>query len=165
MKRIVVGYDGSEEADRALTRAADIAEAFSARLVVVSVTRSALATATALAPQLPEPYLMPGVAPAPAPGELTQVPTPEPEELSAAGELSERQIELARSRLLGRVVDAEYLGEIGEPAARVLEAAERVDADLIVVGAHEHGFLRDLFGRSLDEKVVRRADRDVLVVR
>ena len=48
---------------------------------------------------------------------------------------------------------------------RVLEAAERMEADLIVVGAHEHGFLRDLLGRSLDEKVVRHADRDVLVVR
>jgi nucleotide-binding universal stress UspA family protein len=165
MKRVVVGYDGSEEASRALTQAADVAEAFSARLVVVSVTSSASATAPALAPPVPEPIGHPGVAPILDPGELTRVEAPEPAGFSAAGELSERQLELARSTLLGRAVDAEYVAEIGELAERVLEAAKRVDADLIVVGAHERGFLAHLLGRSLDEKVVRGAERDVLVVR
>ncbi len=46
MKTIVIGYDGSDAAERALGRAADIAQAFSARLVVVSV--SGLATVPAL---------------------------------------------------------------------------------------------------------------------
>ena len=164
MNRIVVGYDGSEEADRALTRAADVAEAFSARLVVVSVTRSALATAPALAPTVPEPVGLPGVVPPPPPPESTQAAAPEPEGLSAGGELSERQVERARSALLGRTVDAEYVAEIGDPAERVLGAAESMDADLVVVGAHEHGFLSRLFTHSLDQDVVRRADRDVLVV-
>jgi nucleotide-binding universal stress UspA family protein len=160
MKRIVVGYDGSEEADLALTRAAEVAEAFSARLVVVSVTSSALAPA----PSVPEPMAFPGLAPAPIPGELATAAPLEPQRPSVVDELSERQLERARSRLRGRAVDAEYTAAIGEPAERVLEAAERMEADLIVVGAHEHRFLRDLLGRSLDEKVVRHADRDVLVV-
>jgi nucleotide-binding universal stress UspA family protein len=38
MKTIVVGYDGSDAAERALGRAADIAQAFSARLFVVRVS-------------------------------------------------------------------------------------------------------------------------------
>jgi nucleotide-binding universal stress UspA family protein len=38
MKAIVVGYDGSDAAERALGRAADIAQVFSSRLVVVSVS-------------------------------------------------------------------------------------------------------------------------------
>ncbi len=42
MKTIVIGYDGSDAAERALGRAAEIAQVFSARLVVVSV--SGLAT-------------------------------------------------------------------------------------------------------------------------
>jgi nucleotide-binding universal stress UspA family protein len=42
MQTIVVGYDGSEAAERALRRAAEMAEA-SARLVVVSVSRPAYA--------------------------------------------------------------------------------------------------------------------------
>ena len=45
MKTIVIGYDGSEAAERALGRAADIAQVFSTRLVVVSV--SGLATVAA----------------------------------------------------------------------------------------------------------------------
>jgi nucleotide-binding universal stress UspA family protein len=45
MKTIVVGYDGSDAAERALRRATEIAEAFSARLVVASVSSSAPAPA------------------------------------------------------------------------------------------------------------------------
>jgi nucleotide-binding universal stress UspA family protein len=38
MKTIVVGYDGSDAAQRALGRAADIAQAFSAQLLIVSAS-------------------------------------------------------------------------------------------------------------------------------
>ena len=41
MKEIVVGYDSSEEAGRAVARAAEVADAFSSHLVVVSVTKPA----------------------------------------------------------------------------------------------------------------------------
>jgi nucleotide-binding universal stress UspA family protein len=36
MNTIVVGYDGSEAAERVLRRGAEVAEAFSARLLVVA---------------------------------------------------------------------------------------------------------------------------------
>ena len=42
--------------------------------------------------------------------------------------------------------------------------AEQRDADLIVVGSREHGFLDRLLGRSVDESVARRSERDVLLV-
>ena len=66
--------------------------------------------------------------------------------------------------LSSRKVETEYLVELDDPAERLLEVAEQRDADLIVVGSRERGFLERLLGRSVDEAVVRRAERDVLLV-
>ena len=93
MREIVVGYDGSEEAERAVTRAADVAEAFGAHLVVVSVTRPVLATNPVLEPTIPGPLVMPGPAGA-AP--VPPVDTAPPSELTLEGSpsseaLAERQ--------------------------------------------------------------------------
>ena len=156
MKTIVIGYDGSEAAERALGRAADIAQVFSARLVVVSV--SGLAT-------VPEPtaeLVPPAVAGPVAPGGT--VPLPKPVSAQEPEELARRQLERARMSLASRKVETEYLVELGDPAERLLEVADQRDADLIVVGSRERGFLERLLGRSVDEAVVRRSERDVLLV-
>jgi nucleotide-binding universal stress UspA family protein len=141
MKEIIVGYDGSAEAERALVRAADIAEAFSSQLVVASITN--YPAATAMAPVAPTP-----------------IATRSPE----SGKLAERELEQARASLAGRSVQTEYVTEVGDPAGRLLELAERRDADLIVVGSREHGFLEHVLGMSCDEKVARRAHTDVMLV-
>ena len=73
-------------------------------------------------------------------------------------------LERARRFLAPRRVDAEYVGEIGDPAERVLEVAEDRDADLIVVGSGGHGLLERLFGHSVDAKLARRTQRDILLV-
>jgi nucleotide-binding universal stress UspA family protein len=145
MQTIVVGYDGSDAAERALQRAGEIAEAFSARLLVVSV------------------LVPPTVAGPVAPGGT--VPLPEPVQAPPqAEELARRQLERARMSLAGHKLESEYVVELGDPAERLLEVAERRDADLIVVGSREHGFLERLLGRSVDEAVARRSERDVLLV-
>jgi nucleotide-binding universal stress UspA family protein len=162
MKTIVVGYDGSDAAERALLRAAEVAEAFSARLFVVSVSASAYVpapvaalepTAELVPPAIAGPVgaggMVPVLEPAPAP--------PEPEELAR------RQLERARMSLASRNVETEYVVELGDPAERLLEVADQRDADLIVVGSREHGFLERLLGRSVDEAVARRSERDVLL--
>lgn len=66
--------------------------------------------------------------------------------------------------LASREVEAEFVAEEGEMAERLLDVAEHRDADLIVVGSWEHGFLERLLGRPVEEAVARRADRDVLLV-
>jgi nucleotide-binding universal stress UspA family protein len=155
MKTIVVGYDGSDAAERALRRAAEIAEAFSARLLVVSVTGLAYEPAAELAPPaVASPVAPAGTVPLPQP-----VPAPpEPEELAR------RQLERARTSLASRKLETEYVVELGDPAERLLEVADQRGADLIVVGSREHGFLERLLGRPVDEAVARRSERDVLLV-
>jgi nucleotide-binding universal stress UspA family protein len=163
MKTILVGYDGSDAAERALQRAGEIAEAFSARLIVVSVSGSPYVPAPVstlkpgaelVPPAIAGPVPPGGTVPLSAP---VQAP-PEPEELGR------RQLERAKMSLAGRKLESEYVVELGDPAGCLVEVAEHRDADLIVVGSREHGFLDRLLGRSVDESVARRSERDVLLV-
>jgi nucleotide-binding universal stress UspA family protein len=62
MKEIIVGYDGSQEAERAIARAADVAEAFASHLIVVSVTQPTVATSRALEAAISSPMVAPGAA-------------------------------------------------------------------------------------------------------
>lgn len=70
----------------------------------------------------------------------------------------------ARRHLQARHVEARYHEPAGEPAERLVQVAQDVGADLVVVGRRNRGPLRALLG-SVSSRVVRRADCDVLVVR
>ena len=145
MQTILVGFDASESAERALERGADLAEAFGARLIVTSVA----------------------VLPVPMPGIDAALP-PAPAQLAAAGvdefELTERHLDRARVLLAERPVEADFVSEVGAPAERIVELAEAREADLIVVGTREPGFLARLLEGSVSEDVSRATHRDVLIV-
>ena len=70
----------------------------------------------------------------------------------------------AREQLQRRLVQARYHERAGEPAEQLVETAEAVGADLVVVGGRNRSPLRTLLG-SVSARVVRRAHCDVLVVR
>jgi len=136
MKTIVVGYDETEPAKRALERAADLAEAFGAKLYVTSVA----------------PVLYPAGR---GTGGVDPVDTP-----------AHHREELAHARdYLGtRKVEAEYVDGIGEPAETILAAATEKGADLIVVGSRELGLVQRLLGQSVSQSVAAHAHTDVLIV-
>jgi nucleotide-binding universal stress UspA family protein len=160
MDTIVVGYDGSEQAERAVVRAAELAQGLRTRLVVVSV-------APPRSPTAPLAEVGPVEVPIPAaPGPIgTGVPLPVPEEPQPQPEeLAEHQLARARRSLAGRDVDAEYVAEVGETTKRLLAVAEEREADLVVVGSRERGFLEHLLRRPVDEAVAKRARCDVLLV-
>jgi nucleotide-binding universal stress UspA family protein len=162
MDRIIVGYDGSDGAERALERAAELAGSLGATLLVVSVSRSSrlaeavpvVEFAEAPVPAIPGPAGTVAPMPAPAP----EPPRPEPLELA------QHQLERARMRLARMHVEAEYVAEVGDAAERLLALAREREADLIVVGGHEHGFLDRLLRRHVDEAVAAHAGCDVLLV-
>jgi nucleotide-binding universal stress UspA family protein len=160
MNAIVACYDGSEQGERALARAAELALALPAKLAVVSVGRPARRAATELAVEPADAALVTtGVGPLPG-AEVLTPPVP-PDDVPDEGTLL---LERARSFLVSRRVEADYIAEIGDPVERLLEVAEARAADLIVVGSRERGILERLLGRDVGEQVARRTGRDVLLV-
>jgi nucleotide-binding universal stress UspA family protein len=135
VKTIVVGYDDTEAAGRALDRAADLCEAFGAKLVVTSVAPVMVASGRT------------------GPIDPTDTPDHHVEELQAA-----------REHIVGRKVQAEFQPALGEPAETIVMLANERSADMIVVGTREPNVLERLLGQSVSQAVSRRAHCDVLIV-
>jgi nucleotide-binding universal stress UspA family protein len=136
MKTIVVGYDETEPAKRALERAAELAEALNAKLIVTSVTPILVGAARSAGPTDPTDSF----------GKHLQ------------------ELTHARSFLAERNIDAEFVPAVGEPADTIVELAEDRNADLVVVGTREPNVLERLLGQSVSESVAHKAHRDVLIV-
>jgi nucleotide-binding universal stress UspA family protein len=158
MRTILVGYDGTDVADRALERTAELAQRFGSRVVVLTVGRSARILRPELAPERVGPLMTGG-------GMAALAPESPPLDIEAdLDEAAMRMLERARGALSARRIDADYISAVGDPAEALLNAADERDADLIVVGSREHGFIERLLGEGVDEKVARKTRRDVLLV-
>src|SRR4051812_13612305 len=95
-------------------------------------------------------------------------PTMTPAELDALLAESNQQGEaalLGASTLVPEGVDVDRVLEHGDPGATILAVAERVGADVIVVGSHGKGWLKRVFLGSTSQYVVQHAHCPVLVVR
>jgi len=136
MKKIVIGYDESDAAKRALERAADIAKAFNSELIVASV-----------AP------ITTDIGRSAGPIDSTDPPAAHIEELKHA-----------RTYLEGRGLQADYVPAIGHPAETLVQIARERDADLVVLGTREPNVVSRLFGQSVSESVAHRVHCDVLIV-
>jgi nucleotide-binding universal stress UspA family protein len=151
-RTIIVGYDGTAPSEHALRRAAQYARAFAAKVVVVSVAA-------------PQPLADVG-----APGAFGLLPY-YAYPAGDAGHVSERDEQLweqHRQQVHALFTDAdlqvEFAGVEGEPAEELVEAAAQRQAELIIVGTREPGFLERLLGGSVSQDVARRARCDVLIV-
>lgn len=136
MKKIVVGYDDTDGAKRALERAAELAKAFGSELIVTSVVPTSVSIGRSAGPIDP-----------------TDPPAKHAEELARA-----------KAYLDGEGLSAELAPAIGDPADAIAELAQERGADLIVVGTREPNVLQRLLGQSVSEAVSHKAHTDVLIV-
>jgi nucleotide-binding universal stress UspA family protein len=136
LKTIVVGYDDGEPAQRALDRAAEIAEKFGASLVVTSVTPVVYDAGRSAGP-------------------TDSVDT---------FEHHKDELKAARDHLADRKLQVRFQPAVGEPADSIVELADAENADLIVVGTREVGVVQRLLGQSVSDAVAKHSHRDVMIV-
>ncbi|MBJ7600597.1 universal stress protein [Candidatus Nephthysia bennettiae] len=143
-KRIVLAVDGSVDAGRALRATGELARLHGSEVLVVHGRELGL--------------LMPLVPGAPAPTRQLTVDTEDEARRllsSAVSELRDWQPRV-RGQLLPRQ---------GQVAQQIVEAARTAQADLIVLGARGMSQMWELVAGGPAQKVVRLADRPVLLVR
>ena len=145
MRRILVGYDGSEGGHRALDRAVAEARDSRGRITVLSVANLPLDL------DVPRNF-----------GTLDDISDREGDPLSPPPDVV-AQLTEARDRLASEGFDAELTWAAGEPANAIVDTAKRIRAQVIVLGEHHHGFLGNLFGADVDAAVQREAGCDVIL--
>jgi nucleotide-binding universal stress UspA family protein len=138
MKTILYATDFSADARPAFEVACALASERGSRLVVLHVERPPLATlgGTAGVPPLPNEY-----------------------------DRERLWEELKGIQPACAGVAVEHRLEYGDPAAVILQTAQEIDADLIVMGTHGRTGLRRLLMGSVAERVVRKGPCPVLTLR
>ncbi|MFL6137171.1 MAG: universal stress protein [Frankiaceae bacterium] len=143
-RTVLVGTDGSESSYRAVDRAAGVAQATGATLVLVSAYRPLQPRELRLATDVlgDEAYKVTGA-------------TPAEDALRAAAD---------RARAAGASA-IQCMAVEGDPVEVILEMADGTDAELVVVGDRGLNSLVDRLLGSVPSSVAHRARCDVLVTR
>jgi nucleotide-binding universal stress UspA family protein len=136
VKKIVVGYDDTEPSKRALERAAQLAKAFDAALVVTSVTPVTASIGRSAGAIDPADNL----------------------------ERHEEELAQARAYLEGQGIGATYQPAVGDVATAIVDSAHEQGADLIVVGSRDSNALGRILHQSVSAAVSHKAHCDVLIV-
>lgn len=136
MDTVVVGYDGSPQAKKALEKARKIAEKFGSKIYVVHVIDTAVLS-------LSDMFASPSV-------------------IASLKEKAEQLIKEALSAVgpgaEGRVLE-------GDPAHEIIKFAREVNASLIILGARGLSTIRRILMGSVSSRVVQESPIDVLIVK
>ena len=145
MRRILVGFDDSDAARRALDRGIAEARERNARLVVLSVFEMPLD------PQVDRFF---GTLDDIADWEGKPI-APPPELVGLLGE--------ARDQVEAAGLHADFMWAAGEPGRAIVDAARDAKAEAVVLGEHHHGFLAGLFGADVAAEVRKEIDAAVIL--
>jgi Universal stress protein UspA and related nucleotide-binding proteins len=140
-KRIVVAYDGSDHAIKALSTAIELAKAFNSKLDVVEVVDTAALL---------------GMGFAPIPSEV----------IAQIYNKAQNDVEQAKKKAQeAGVKDVTSQVLEGDPATSIIEYASRNGADLVVMGSRGLSTFKRLILGSVSSKVVQESRVPVLVVK
>jgi nucleotide-binding universal stress UspA family protein len=137
ISKLLVAYDGSEQAEKAYAMAVDMASKYSAKLIVLSVARP------------PEP---------PVAVELEAV-------LESATEYYEGHFKTMQEKAATLGIDATFQVRVGHPAEQIVHMANEEKADAIVMGHRGESFLQRWLLGSVAKRVLSYAHCTVVVVR
>jgi nucleotide-binding universal stress UspA family protein len=140
MKTILVPIDFSAVSKRVIAAAEELARGLGGRLVVLHVVQPPVLTDSDFGTQLTAEYAA-----------------------EAAG-AAEKQLARLRQQVRQEGVEVEVQHTSGYPGQCILDAADKVGADFIVLGSHGHGAFYDLIVGSTASRVLKRARCPVLVV-
>lgn len=140
MKTIIAALDGSDPALHAATKAAEMARALGARLVLASVVTPVFIPMEAGAIDI---AAIEDAMAKDAEGQLTK----------AAATLQSPGLKIDRKVLRGTTVEC------------LIELAQKEQADLVVVGSHGRGAVQRALLGSVSSRLVHQCPRPVLVVR
>lgn len=141
MKTILVPVDFSPVTARVVEQAAALAQSFSGALWLLHVA-------------------------APDPDFVGYETGPDEVRQQVAHEMRDthRQLQEEAARLRGRGIDTTALQVQGPTVETILREAERLRADLIVLGSHGHGALHRALLGTVSEGVLHRSARPVLIL-
>jgi nucleotide-binding universal stress UspA family protein len=141
MKQIVTAVDLSDLAMVAIDKSAEMAIAFGAKVHLLHVE-----------------------APPPAFIGNEVVPTVVPGDTTEESQRINRELIAMSQYLQQKGIDTSYSLEKGLVAETILETAEKKNADLIIIGAHSHGFLYMAFIGSVSTEVLKHSNCPVLII-
>lgn len=135
-KTIVVGADGSGQADAAVAKAEELARESSGRLILVHVIEHTMGRSAGYASKADEPDLK--------------------------AHVEQQAADLTKKGVPTQVQVADIV--TGGPAKVIAEVAKEASADLIVAGTRGHGALAGLVGGSVAQRLPHVAHCPVLII-
>ncbi|MDH5795060.1 MAG: universal stress protein [Candidatus Bathyarchaeota archaeon] len=149
--KILVALDGSESADRALDFALDLAEKYSANMVLLSVV----------------PFATVPLVPSPPASMQPATPIAVETYSKALREKHEEMLSEAVKKAKKVKPSLNVTTQLveGRPSDRIIETAEKGDFDLIVIGSRGLGGIKKLFLGSVSDRVADEAKCPVLIVK
>jgi nucleotide-binding universal stress UspA family protein len=137
IKKILLAYDGSDPAKKALDAALDLARKYQAELYVLTVSQP---------PDFGEDVETEAI-------------------IENSRNYHESALAPVRTLVATSGVKARFEVAVGHPAEQIIYHADRYQVDLIVLGHRGKSLFRRLLLGSVSKQVVQYADRTVLVVR